>query len=95
MSAEQKAGVTVGDVVKHLTERAREFAPIAAGQMASETHMNVYRGALPSRELTDAIVVSFVNYFAACYGMDLAFYTSDLPVDPPAESLAREIWKKR
>lgn len=91
MSAETKAGVTVGDVVNHLVERAKEYAPIAGEQMMSARHMNTYRGPVPPRELTDALIVDFVNYFAACYGMDLALYTSDIPREPPSGSLAYEI----
>ena len=94
MSAETKAGVTIGDVVNHVVERAKEYAPIAAEQMLSATHMHTYRGPCPSRELTDAIIVDFVNYFAACYGMDLALYTSDIPREPPTGSLAADILKR-
>lgn len=94
MSAETKAGVTVGDVVNHVVERAKEYANIAGEQMLSAKHMHSYRGPCPPRELTDAIIVDFVNYFAACYGMDLALYTSDIPRKPPTGSLASDILKR-
>ena len=91
MSTEMKAGVTVGDVLNHVVARAKEFGPIAADQMMLETHMNAYRGPAPSRELVNAIIVSFVNYFAASYGCDLALYTTDIPEVPPKGSLAHAI----
>jgi hypothetical protein len=84
------SNVTVGDVVNHLVARAKEYAPIAV-QVVRNQHMHEYRGPAPARDLTDAIVVDFVNYFAACYGMDLALYASDLPREPPVDTLAQRI----
>jgi hypothetical protein len=57
-------GMTVGDVIYAAVDSAKKFLPVDK---------------LPyKRTTTEAIIVDFLNYMAACSCMDLALYTSDM-----------------
>jgi len=58
--------MTSGEVVYSLSDYAKEF-------------VRKYKNPKLDQKVIDAIVVDFVNYFAAMHcGIDLAMYTSDL-----------------
>ncbi len=68
----------VSELLEVLVEAARHYASDAPASVQRNSHMSDYDGPAPTRDLTDAVIVDFINAVAVRHGVDLALYAKDL-----------------
>lgn len=61
--------MTNGELVKLLENRAVAYRAGAQDSLKRNTHLTE-SDSTPSQEMIDSVLVDFINYCAACQGMD-------------------------
>jgi hypothetical protein len=70
--------MTNGDFMKIVTNDLKAYVKQGPSESVRRNHhMNEWEGDIPS-DLSDALLVDFVNYIASRRGMDYGLYTRDL-----------------
>jgi hypothetical protein len=71
--------LTKGELMKLITNFAKEYSEIAPTSVTNNSHMNELKKTdKVEKVVTDAVITDFVNYVAGQYGIDYAFYSQDL-----------------
>jgi len=74
-----KKGLTKGELCNMLVDRANEYRSNGIlKSLKRNNHMNNFSDKKLKQSTADAILVDFINYVAACQGMDLGLYTKHL-----------------
>lgn len=72
-----------GELVKYLEQVARDYRTDALLSINRNSHMNELKGvSYLSQQQVDAVLADYINFVAACQGIDLGLYTSDLNEKP-------------
>ncbi len=70
-----------GELLKMLTEFAKDYAPKAKESIVKNRHMNqLGESVTVTQDEVDAILVDFINHVGMMQGIDFALNTSDLRV---------------
>jgi len=70
--------MTNGELMKMLIKHAKDYAPGCAESVVRNKHMNVFQADDIEREVSDAIIVDFLNFIGGRHGMDLGLGTEGL-----------------
>lgn len=71
--------LTSGEILRLLTNFAKEYSPKGVESIKRNRHMNkVTNENEISQKIVDATLVDFINYIACQYGVDYGLYTSGL-----------------
>lgn len=70
-------------LLKYVTDMAKDYREGAQASIARNTHMNETVGGTIPQETIDAVLVDFINAIGTHNGIDYALYASDLRAKPP------------
>ena len=71
-----------------LIEFAKKYSADAPDSVYRNRHMNRLRDKV-GREVTDAVVVDFINFIAMRHGIDLALYVEDIDRTATQETVGK------
>lgn len=75
--------MTRGELVKYLEQVARDYRTDALLSINRNSHMNELNGvSYLSQQQVDAVLVDFINFVAACQGIDLGLNTQHINEKP-------------
>lgn len=67
------------EFLEMLTKYAKDYSLIAGESVKRNSHMNnVDEGETVNKEISDAVLVDFINYIGMKHCVDYALYTKDL-----------------
>jgi len=70
--------MTNGELLKMLTNHAKDYRDIASNSISRNKNMNKLDGALIHDDIIDAVLVDFINYIAAEHGGNYGLCTKHL-----------------
>jgi len=81
---------TPGELLEELRKCLFRYQPGATESLRHNGHMNDLEPEVTiDRRVVDAVLVDFINYVGACYGVDYAMNTSDLPSPGVLDRMAK------